>query len=144
MKVQVELVVNRNDFLFNMLLSWSSTVLDLVKNKKLLIILASGSPRRKEILASLLLSDQAFVTRTSNFEETLPKSNFKTAGDYALATARGKAYDVANKISSSDTQGLFSYAFTLFSYCLTKLKHHRIDDTRNWCRYGRCVERSHP
>ena len=81
------------------LLAWSSTIERLVTSKRLRIILASASPRRREILSSLLLSEKLFTTETSGFEETLPKEEFESAGLYALATAKGKAKDVAAKQS---------------------------------------------
>jgi septum formation protein len=66
----------------------------LQSNHKLL--LASASPRRKEILASVLGGDESlFDIVVSTFEENLPHSAFKTPGEYALATARGKALDIA-------------------------------------------------
>jgi len=61
------------------------------------LVLASASPRRREILSAVLnnSNNDMFEIITSKFEENLPHSNFKTPGDYALATARGKAMDVA-------------------------------------------------
>ena len=82
------------------LLAWNGIIEKLVSSQQLRIILASASPRRKEILGSLLLSDKIFTTETSGFEETLAKSQFSRAGDYALATATGKAKDVAKRIKS--------------------------------------------
>jgi predicted house-cleaning NTP pyrophosphatase (Maf/HAM1 superfamily) len=83
------------------LLQWASTIEKLVSSNKLRLVLASASPRRKEILASLLLSDKLFTTETSGFEETLPKSQFDTAGDYALATATGKVKDIVARRQQS-------------------------------------------
>lgn len=79
------------------MLCWSKLVEQLVAQGEMRIVLASGSPRRKEILISILLSPTSFTCETSSFEETLDKSQFKFAGDYALATARGKALDVVQK-----------------------------------------------
>jgi len=81
------------------LLAWSAQINRLIAGNKLRIVLASASPRRKEILGLLLLSDKNFTTEVSGFEETLPKSHFASAGLYALATAKGKARDVAERIA---------------------------------------------
>ncbi|GBG85705.1 hypothetical protein CBR_g40434 [Chara braunii] len=59
------------------------------------IVLASASPRRAELLRSLGLK---FDVVPSSFEETLVKSSFPTAGDYAAETAMHKAIDVARKV----------------------------------------------
>eukprot|EP00882_Tetradesmus_deserticola_P027460 GHRQ01030406.1.p1 GENE.GHRQ01030406.1~~GHRQ01030406.1.p1 ORF type:complete len:111 (+),score=28.75 GHRQ01030406.1:145-477(+) len=56
------------------------------------IVLASGSPRRKELLRNLGLKFEVVV---SSFEETLPHHYFENAADYAVETARQKALDVA-------------------------------------------------
>lgn len=58
------------------------------------IILASQSPRRKEILNLLGLPFEAIP---STFPEELPKSKFNSAQDYSIATAREKAIEVAQK-----------------------------------------------
>lgn len=79
----------------NMSLLYAHQIRDWTARGKLRIVLASGSPRRKEILASVLLSPSNFACETSAFEETLDKAQFASAGEYALATARGKAKDVA-------------------------------------------------
>lgn len=64
------------------------------------IILASGSPRRKELLANLGLKFQVIV---SSFDEKLPKEQFPAAADYALETARHKALDVARICAEPET-----------------------------------------
>jgi septum formation protein len=56
------------------------------------IVLASGSPRRKDILHTLGFT--RVVVRTSAFEEDLDKSAYADADAYARATALGKARDV--------------------------------------------------
>ncbi|KAG2495953.1 hypothetical protein HYH03_005883 [Edaphochlamys debaryana] len=56
------------------------------------IILASASPRRRELLGNIGLKFEVMV---STFEETLPKHRFSYGGEYALETARHKALDVA-------------------------------------------------
>ena len=63
------------------------------------IILASASPRRRELLALLLGGSDCFESVTSSFEETLPKASY-TPTAYTVATALGKARDVASKTSS--------------------------------------------
>jgi predicted house-cleaning NTP pyrophosphatase (Maf/HAM1 superfamily) len=84
------------------LLAWTGAIKALVESNRLRIVLASASPRRKEILGSLLLSESLFSVMTSGFEETLPKDQFSFAGDYALATARGKALEVAEKLGKPE------------------------------------------
>ena len=60
------------------------------------IILASGSPRRKELMNLIGLNQ--FNVITSNFDETLDKSMFKDAPAYCLATAQCKALDVIKNL----------------------------------------------
>eukprot|EP00118_Oscarella_pearsei_P004392 m.18672 g.18672 ORF g.18672 m.18672 type:complete len:215 (+) comp27712_c0_seq2:12-656(+) len=61
------------------------------------IVLASSSPRRKEILATAGLS---FRVVPSRFDENLPKSDFKTRPeDYATETARGKTEEVFRRLA---------------------------------------------
>ncbi|GBG00454.1 hypothetical protein Rsub_13163 [Raphidocelis subcapitata] len=57
------------------------------------IVLASGSPRRRELLGSMGLKFEVCV---STFEETLPHDDFTRAEHYALETARHKAMDVVH------------------------------------------------
>ncbi|KAJ3041464.1 hypothetical protein HDV00_009260 [Rhizophlyctis rosea] len=59
------------------------------------IILASGSPRRKEILERLGLK---FEVIASSFPEDLDKSSFKTAADYAKENALQKAKEVYSRV----------------------------------------------
>ena len=56
------------------------------------VILASASPRRRDLLHQIQLHADIIP---STFEENLPKSSFPTAADYVMATARGKACQVA-------------------------------------------------
>ena len=56
------------------------------------IVLASGSPRRREILRALGLTD--VVVRASSFAEDLDKNAYDGAHAYAQATAMAKARDV--------------------------------------------------
>ncbi|KAG2445016.1 hypothetical protein HYH02_008884 [Chlamydomonas schloesseri] len=60
------------------------------------IILASGSPRRRELLGNIGLKFEVLV---SSFDEKLPKDRFPGGGEYALETARHKALDVAGLVS---------------------------------------------
>uniref|UniRef100_A0A2R5LMZ2 Putative nucleic acid-binding protein asmtl n=1 Tax=Ornithodoros turicata TaxID=34597 RepID=A0A2R5LMZ2_9ACAR len=62
------------------------------------IILASSSPRRKEILNMLGLKYQIV---TSDFEENLNKDDFPTPVQYAIETSRRKAVDVAEILSKA-------------------------------------------
>mmetsp|Transcript_27835 Transcript_27835/g.69982 ORF Transcript_27835/g.69982 Transcript_27835/m.69982 type:complete len:285 (+) Transcript_27835:58-912(+) len=66
--------------------------LPLLRDKR--VVLASASPRRKELLVLLGLR---FEVRASSFDEDLPHSNFRSAGDYAAETATHKAIDVARQ-----------------------------------------------
>uniref|UniRef100_A0A131X8S3 Putative nucleic acid-binding protein asmtl n=1 Tax=Hyalomma excavatum TaxID=257692 RepID=A0A131X8S3_9ACAR len=56
------------------------------------IILASASPRRKEILNMLGFR---YDVVASNFEESLDRNAFTTPTEYCVRTAEGKARDVA-------------------------------------------------
>lgn len=58
------------------------------------IILASASPRRRELLAGLGLPVEVIP---SSFSEDLDKAAYATAGAYAAATASHKAADVTAK-----------------------------------------------
>ena len=82
------------------------------------IVLASASPRRREILQSVVgipvgvwirsvdfflvaLQGLAFEVVPSTFEEGLDKHVFSTAHDYAKENARRKALDVVGKLKVS-------------------------------------------
>ncbi|CAI9737141.1 bifunctional dTTP UTP pyrophosphatase methyltransferase [Octopus vulgaris] len=65
------------------------------------IILASASPRRKQILENVGMSIEVVP---STFEENLEQSAFPTPADYAKATARGKAIEVARRLGVSEKQ----------------------------------------
>ena len=56
------------------------------------VVLASQSPRRKELLTSLGLEYETIVSR---FDEDLDKSKYPNAADYAAETASHKVEDVA-------------------------------------------------
>ena len=58
------------------------------------IILASASPRRKELLEQIAVKVEIIP---SKFEENLPKASFPTPADYAIATAKGKASEIYNE-----------------------------------------------
>ncbi|KAH9601264.1 Maf-like protein [Trypanosoma melophagium] len=71
--------------------------LALLEKKR--IVLASASPRRREILGRLGLNNvEVFV---SSFAEDLPKANFTCGGDYALRTARQKAECVVHQLQQN-------------------------------------------
>lgn len=76
---------------------------DIVNNKyNLRIVLASGSPRRKEILESLFNNSHCsvpFDIIVSSFAEDLDKSLFPHKQDYVLETARKKTLAVSDLIS---------------------------------------------
>ena len=59
------------------------------------IILASASPRRREILSKWL----AFTVIPSTFAEDLNKSDFETADEYVLENSRLKAKQVFDQMS---------------------------------------------
>ncbi|KAA8494081.1 N-acetylserotonin O-methyltransferase-like protein [Porphyridium purpureum] len=63
------------------------------------VILASASPRRKEILTTLGLR---FEVEPSRFEETLDKSQFAGPDAYVLENAKLKALDVCTRMSDQD------------------------------------------
>uniref|UniRef100_A0A0P4W724 Septum formation protein Maf n=1 Tax=Scylla olivacea TaxID=85551 RepID=A0A0P4W724_SCYOL len=60
------------------------------------IILASSSPRRKEILQKIGLR---FTVMPSEFEETLDPKSYSHPSQFVIATARGKAEEVAQRLS---------------------------------------------
>ena len=60
------------------------------------VVLASQSPRRKELLTSLGVTFETIVSRC---DEDLDKSKFPDAADYAAETAFHKVADVAKMIN---------------------------------------------
>lgn len=66
------------------------------------IVLASGSPRRREILTVLGLSHEVCV---SSFEENLDKASFPTPADYAQTNATSKAAAVVADFASAARGG---------------------------------------
>ena len=68
----------------------------LEKLNQLRIVLASGSPRRRELLELLRLQ---FTIQVSQFDENLDKAQFQAdLSQYPLATATAKAEDVLNTL----------------------------------------------
>mmetsp|Transcript_15686 Transcript_15686/g.17439 ORF Transcript_15686/g.17439 Transcript_15686/m.17439 type:complete len:221 (+) Transcript_15686:14-676(+) len=67
-------------------------------NSQKRVILASGSPRRKDILEKLGLKFEIVV---SQFDELLDKSTFSHPKEYVLETAKQKALDVYNNDRSN-------------------------------------------
>lgn len=63
------------------------------------IILASASPRRLQLLQMIGLAPRVV---TSSFAEDLAKSDFRGAADYAVATSRHKALEVAERLQASN------------------------------------------
>ncbi|KAJ2340383.1 hypothetical protein GGH91_004189 [Coemansia sp. RSA 2671] len=59
------------------------------------VVLASGSPRRRELLDRLNLN---YKVIPSNFAEDLDKSKFASAADYVISNAEIKAQDVFSRI----------------------------------------------
>ncbi|OBZ72991.1 N-acetylserotonin O-methyltransferase-like protein [Grifola frondosa] len=59
------------------------------------VVLASASPRRKEILQTFGLAPEIIP---STFEETLPFSSFEDAHEYPVATATHKAVEVYERL----------------------------------------------
>lgn len=80
---------------------------------RLRIVLASSSPRRREALAAMLGGEEYFDIVVSAFEELLPHSDFASAIDYCLATARGKAIDVCAKLAQEQRKTLVIAADTV-------------------------------
>ncbi|XP_045393651.1 LOW QUALITY PROTEIN: probable bifunctional dTTP/UTP pyrophosphatase/methyltransferase protein [Lemur catta] len=63
------------------------------------VVLASASPRRREILSNAGLR---FEVVPSRFKEKLDKASFSTPYAYAMETARQKALEVANRMHQKD------------------------------------------
>lgn len=70
---------------------------------RLRVVLASGSPRRAELLGGIGL-DRAEVC-PSRFAEDLGPGNFAGAAEYARETARGKALEVAARGATAGAAG---------------------------------------
>ncbi|OJT15086.1 N-acetylserotonin O-methyltransferase-like protein [Trametes pubescens] len=63
------------------------------------VILASNSPRRREILQTFGLAPEVVP---SNFEETLPFGGFQDPHEYPVATASHKAVEVYERLVTED------------------------------------------
>ncbi|XP_072039936.1 probable bifunctional dTTP/UTP pyrophosphatase/methyltransferase protein [Amphiura filiformis] len=74
------------------------------------IVLASGSPRRKQILANIGLK---FEVVPSTFEENLDESSFDTPQDYARETALRKTMEVASRLDGPQRPDLIIGADTV-------------------------------
>ncbi|KAL7640188.1 UNVERIFIED_CONTAM: hypothetical protein RMT77_009602 [Armadillidium vulgare] len=61
------------------------------------IILASSSPRRKEIIEKLGIAIQVLP---STFEENLDPKDFSSPGNYVIETAKGKTREIAGRVSA--------------------------------------------
>ncbi|KAJ1883478.1 hypothetical protein H4R99_000792 [Coemansia sp. RSA 1722] len=70
-------------------------------SKNFRVILASGSPRRKELIDRLNVSYEVIP---SNFAEDLDKSQFATAGEYVLENAKIKAQEVYQRVKDESAK----------------------------------------
>lgn len=75
---------------------------DLPLLNSLRIVLASSSPRRREILYQIGLKN--IEIRPSSFGEDLPKADYASGGDYALGTATGKMNCTMREILAEEQQ----------------------------------------
>lgn len=74
------------------------------------LILASGSPRRKQILQNIGF---VFDVVPSTFEENLSKSAFSEPWQYAVETSRGKALEVAERLQEQQDWAVITGADTI-------------------------------
>jgi len=65
------------------------------------VVLASQSPRRKELMLMLMQQLMPFDVVPSTFDEKLDKASFATAADYASETAMHKAKEVFHKLTAN-------------------------------------------
>lgn len=63
------------------------------------LVLASGSPRRRELLTQMLPTSLKFRVVTSGFAEDLPKDQFAAPSDYVMETARCKGVEVFERLA---------------------------------------------
>ncbi|XP_071786944.1 probable bifunctional dTTP/UTP pyrophosphatase/methyltransferase protein isoform X2 [Asterias amurensis] len=89
------------------------------------IILASGSPRRKDVLSKIGLK---FEVVPSTFEENLDKSLFNSAKDYVKETALKKAEEVAQRLQGANQPNLIIGADTVVVLGDTILEKPRDDE----------------
>ncbi|KAJ2707120.1 hypothetical protein H4R19_004938 [Coemansia spiralis] len=73
-------------------------------SRRFRVVLASGSPRRKDLLDRLGI---VYEIVPSGFAEDLDKAQFASAGDYVLENATQKAHDVYRRIKDGSTRPLF-------------------------------------
>ncbi len=68
------------------------------------VVLASGSPRRREILSMLLLSTTQAKLEVipSSFAEDIPKDSVKNPSQYAKETALAKGLEVLSRLGDDD------------------------------------------
>jgi septum formation protein len=94
-------------------MSRSNTLLPIVSqiNTQFKVVLGSGSPRRKELLA--LMGFSSFAVRLSNFAEDLEHATFPTPQQYCLETARRKIQDIADGIGLLQDRTLLIGADTI-------------------------------
>lgn len=78
------------------------TIIPLLQslNANKAIVLASGSPRRKELMQ--LMGFTKTMIRVSKFAENLDKTAFPSAAEYCLATALEKGKDVVATLRSTN------------------------------------------
>ncbi|KAK2462471.1 hypothetical protein APHAL10511_005441 [Amanita phalloides] len=77
--------------------AFATPAIEKLKNKR--IVLASNSPRRKEILRAIGLQPDIVP---STFEENLPPSEFPDIHEYPVATASHKAVEVYERLVRED------------------------------------------
>ena len=85
------------------------------------IVLASASPRRLQLLQLIGMSPKVV---TSNFEENLPKTDYKSAAEYAIATSKGKALEVAKRLQDAHQPADLVIGSDTVSGASTKYSHH--------------------
>ena len=81
-------------------MSAATTLLPILSrlNSDYSIVLASGSPRRRELMQLMGFTD--VKVRVSTFSENLDKKSFPSAADYCLATAVEKGREVSGRMRS--------------------------------------------
>jgi len=96
-----------------MITTKSSTILPLLGkvNQNFKVVLASGSPRRKELIALMGLPN--FEVLVSNFEENLDQGLFASPKDYCLATAGKKVEAVVKSMPPATEKMLVIGADTI-------------------------------
>jgi septum formation protein len=90
----------------------SKTILPYIKqlNAEYRIILASGSPRRRELLSLIGLQHEVMV---SSFAENLEKSRYESPQEYCRHTAEEKVFDVARTLNGLEKKTLVIGADTI-------------------------------